>query len=56
MMYVHNTYCVKARTEFHCPPGETQPALRVDIVNISNSTDMVNNHITWEQKSLMKSQ
>lgn len=46
----------KARTELHHPSNETQPALRVDAMTISNSTDTVNNHVTWDQKSLLKSQ
>lgn len=61
MMYIWNTWLCeqqknkKARIELYHPSGETQPALRVDLVTISSSTDTVNNHVTWEQKSLLKS-
>jgi len=34
----------KDRTELHHPSGETQPALRVGVVTISDSTDTVNSH------------
>lgn len=44
------------RIELHHPSSEKQPALRVDVVTISDSTDTVNNRVTWEQKSLLKSQ
>lgn len=53
---VNNNNDKKARIELHHPSGETQPALRLDVVTISNSTDTVNSHVTWEQESLLKSQ
>lgn len=62
MLYVHNAWLCEQQLkkpnsiELHHPSGETQPALRVDVTTISNSTDKVNNHATWEQKSLLKSQ